>query len=88
MPVCSQDYHIYKPLINYDIQIVLFREIICDHMIKTLEDNVIGGVGLTVEIDESMFGRAILVYVQILVIFQGRENITREGRLATGSAGS
>ena len=34
-----------------------FREIIADHLLETQQSHKIGGVGLTVEIDESMFGK-------------------------------
>ena len=34
-----------------------FREIIADHLMDRQAINKIGGVGMTVEIDESMFGK-------------------------------
>ena len=36
--------------------VMLLRDIVCLHILDQLKDNVIGGPGLTVEIDESMFG--------------------------------
>ena len=35
---------------------ILFRDYVCLHILDKLKDNIIGGPGLTVEIDESMFG--------------------------------
>ena len=34
-----------------------FREVIADHIMETQREHKIGGVGLHVEIDESMFGK-------------------------------
>ena len=34
-----------------------FREIICDHLLEERKGKKIGGVGMEVEIDESLFGK-------------------------------
>ena len=49
---------------------ILFRDYVCLHILDKLKDNIIGGPGLTVEIDESMFGNGGGAVMQI--------NITNE----------
>ena len=45
--------------------LVFCRDIIAEHMIAVCRDNLIGGPGCTVEIDESMFGIKCIYFFSI-----------------------
>ena len=43
------------------IDLFYLRTAVGDYMVVILKDSVIGGAGMTVEIDESMFGNEIVI---------------------------
>ena len=82
----------YHALLRFDISLYIaflyfvVRDVIGSHLLASSANAKIGGVGTTVEIDESMFGKGGLKILTSIFV-QGRENTIKENTTATGGSG-
>ena len=77
--------------------IIIYREIICSHLLASTSTNKIGGPGKTVEIDESLFGlynnffwlffNVFIANQHYIFSLKGKGNIIRANVMATVAHG-